>query len=356
MQWIYQRLARGHWLRIAAFLLWLPCSVAAGTSFEGEAASPYNAFCDAGHRAVWVETFDAGPLAGYVHLVCLDEARQETSFWWITPAQAVIPEDELPEFTAPVRPVLDTTLQAIIASADHPINVDSNARQPVLIRFRVESPPLPPLPYDYGSMGSSGTGENGVVISVNRYWVEGEEVDEATFNAYADIARAAEREQRQQEERRQHQQAQLQLYDLVNLNDWHAWLDVEAINSQTASNACWQYNTTLLTHLTRDQLEQMAITSRDLVYVQTAYGPPVDEDGGVTATTDDIDATSETPDWSVASICMAVNANSDGVSWYNDGSSADVAGGGAPVPGGGSGTVCWLLLLASAVVTTRRRS
>ena len=134
--------------------------------------------------------------------------------------------------------------------------------------------------------------------------MDGEEVDQATYEAYVKEARAAELAQGIERDRLIHQSAQAKLYELVNLNNWHDWLDVDAVNARSANNACWTYNDLFLISLNRAEIDYLVRSSVSIVSAE-GYGIFVDALDG---NGDDYQVQPTVPEWSVESECRRINA------------------------------------------------
>lgn len=248
-------------------------------SLEGAALETYNAYCPVGnYRAVWAEPL-LGILEGWVNLVCLNEDEQGTSHWYVTPENRVVsPEDaNLPVY---VRPMAESYL---IAQIDQ---LDDNDTIKLLLDFNYDEPDVPSLEFygypggSYGSSGSATTGANGSIES--SYQINGEDVTAAEYQEWETLFRAASRAQDAERDRLTLQQVHLALYDLVELNQWHDWVDVEAVNNGHTANPRWDYKTSLFVTLNGMQARRLLQTSEELVYVSLYVEPSVTDDGGTT--------------------------------------------------------------------------
>jgi len=244
-------------------------------SLADEELTAFDQHCPVGnYRAVWAEHL-LGHLEGWVNLVCLDEDAQVTSYWYVTPEGLVVSTDaaELPVY---VRPMVDEHTQVQIdgLADDELIELELNVIY--------EEPTVPSLDYFGGpsgyASGSSGTsGPNGEVVST--YELNGVVVTQEEYEAWNESFIQAFQAQSAELDRLIQERVHLALYDLVDANQWHDWIDVEAVNSGLTVNPSWLYPTTLYVNITGIQARLLLQNSEGLVYVSQYFEPIIGLDG-----------------------------------------------------------------------------
>lgn len=236
------------------------------SSLEGAQLEAYDASCPVGnYRAVWAELLP-GILTGWVNLVCLNEDEQETSYWYVTPEGNVVLPDEA-ELPVYVRPMVEPATLASITALDD----DQTIR--LWLDFVYDEPTVPSLeaygaPAGIGGVsGSSSTGSDGITVST--YSLNGQSVTAAEYEVWQTSYLAANQAQIAERDRLVRQQVQLALYDLVELNQWHNAIDIDAINNGYSEDPFWQFNSSLVITLTGKQARDLIQSGDGLVYLST---------------------------------------------------------------------------------------
>lgn len=253
---------------LALFLFATLLPAARASSLQGDELAAFDGYCPAGnYRAVWAEPLP-GFLDGWVNLVCLNEDEQETSYWYVTPEGQVVSADEA-ELPVYVRPMAEDDVIATIN------DLPDDDVITLWLDFKYEEPEVPSLEafgLPGGVVGSSGSATTGPDGSIESYYeLNGVEVSQAEFEEWRSLFRTASRAQEAERDRLIMEQVQLSLYDLVELNQWHDWFDVDAVNSGTADIPRWKFNSSLVISLTGKQSRALLQSSADLVYVSIYY-------------------------------------------------------------------------------------
>ena len=261
---------------------------ASASSLDGDELRSYDAICPSpGDRAVAVEPLTR-ELEGWTNLICMDEVTRDFSDWYILPDGRVVAhgDADLPE---PVRPMIAPALLAEIEAPAATINRDPRARRSLLLLFRVAEPDLPPVG-GFGSFGCAGEAGDGGAASVT-CTIDGVEVTPAEYDAHEDGYDAAVAARRAERDRLVAERAHVLLYDLVDINGWHARIDVERVNGGRSEVASWEEPGVLRIDLTRDEIDRLLATSEALVHVErqvdgldtTVDDGTTGEDGVITA-------------------------------------------------------------------------
>ena len=249
---------------------------AQANSLEGAELAAYDTYCPVGnYRAVWAEPLpDNFVFGGLVKLVCLNEDEQETSFWYVTPEGAVVSSDEV-EFPVRERPIADAQVIASIndLTDDETISLD--------LSFKYDEPDVPSLaayglPENFYLTSGSSTGGFGQPTE-SFYQVNGVDVTQEEFEEWNALFLTAIQAQEAERTRLVIEQVHLSLYDLVDINQWHDWIDVEAVNNGNTDNPQWEYRNHLVITLTGKQSRALLQSSEELVYVSIYYSAT---DGG----------------------------------------------------------------------------
>ena len=262
---------------VGIFLLFaVTLPTAQADSLEGAELAAYDTYCPVGnYRAVWAEPLpDNFVFGGLVNLVCLNEDEQETSFWYVTPEGTVVSSDEI-EFPVRERPIADAhVIESINDLADDEIIS-------LELSFKYDEPDVPSLaayglPENFYLSSGSSTGGFGQPTE-SFYQVNGVEVTQAEYEQWNALFLAATQAQEAERTRLVIEQVHLSLYDLVDINQWHDWIDVEAVNNGNTDNPRWEYRNDLVITLTGIQSRTLLQRSEELVYVSIYYGAT---DGG----------------------------------------------------------------------------
>ena len=209
-----------------------------------------------------------------MNLVCLNEDEQVTSFWYITPDGTVVSSDEI-DLPVRERPIADAPVIESIndLADDETISLE--------LSFKYDEPEVPSLaayglPENFYLSGGSSTGGFGQPTE-SFYQVNGVEVTQAEYEQWNALFLAATQAQEAERTRLVIEQVHLSLYDLVDINQWHDWVDVEAVNNGNTDNPRWEYRNNLAITLTGKQSRTLLQSSEELVYVSIYFGAT---DGG----------------------------------------------------------------------------
>ena len=300
-------------LTAIALTLLLSTTAAQASSLEGPELEAYDSHCPTGnYRAVWAENLP-GILTGWVNLVCLNEDEQETSYWYVTPGGNVVSPDEA-ELPVYVRPMAETdTITAI-----NDLNDDETIT--LWLDFKYDEPKVPSLEaygYPAGSfgLGSSSAGGRGEPVE-HYYELNGVEVTAAEYEEWNTLFITTSRAQQAERARLVLEQVHLSLYDLVDINQWHDWIDINEINNGNSDDPRWEFNTTLAITLTGEQSRALLQSSEELVYVSIYHEAQITTDGGGSITTD---LPTELVDIAAQSQPTALTISGNTISWPDDG-------------------------------------
>lgn len=249
---------------------------ALASSLEGSDLDAYSDYCPTGdYRAVWAEQLQ-GHLLGWVYLVCLNENLQETSYWYVTPDMVV----QAAENT--VLPEPNDTRQFVTSELSNEIALMLPGEFiDLLLRFKIVEPDL--TPEQFGAPagvvgGASGSGGSDVP-SETTYTLNGEEVTKAEYDAWDALYSQAVNDMNIERDRLVEQQTHLALYALVDANQWHEWLDIDAINADRSEQAVWLNSRMLIIKLDDEQARSLLQTGPEFLTNVEKYGVPTTDSG-----------------------------------------------------------------------------
>lgn len=215
-----------------------------------------------------------------------------------------------------------------LSHIQHPqteINQDPHARLQLWLQFNVEQPTFAPI--DIAGYGSSGGSDRESV-----YFIEGEIVSQAEHDAHEAKYMAAYYTQSEERDRLITEQAHLLLYDLIDRNNWHTRVDVEAVNQGYSDVAQWDHKDILRIGLTRNEIDTLIDTSESLVFIEV-----------YTTATDDWNGHQPGIDGEITGVHTGTVVE-DGVTVQADQQASDNTDSSTPASGGGGLFGLWSLL------------
>ena len=322
-----------------------PLSAPSASTLEGEELSAFDAHCPLGNfRAVWAEPL-SGHLEGWINLVCLNEDLQETSYWYVTPegiAQAAA-DTSLPDY---IRPLITPELESELAA------LASDEFITVLLDFDYEHPDFTPeqfgAPTDI-SGGVFGSAGSDIIEQIN-YILNGELVTQSEYEIWETAYEQAVRDMEAEIDRLVEQQVHLNLYELVELNQWHDWLDVDAINSGISEQARWLFPGSLILQLWGDEAQNLVKSAPNYLRSIEKYDD-VSTDGVIPSTPELGGNMSDQVEPLVEPLISAGSAFDDVINELGLGNESELASNnitqafGASNDSSGGGSVGWFWLL-----------
>jgi len=258
-----------------ALLTALACSQPSIANETLEDISEFSQYCPGDNeRAVHAEEL-SGHLAGWVKLVCLQESEQQTQSWYIDPQGDLINPDvaELPRY---VRPLASNELIENIGQ------LSDDASISLYVNLVIEEPNVgtaedfgAPSGFVTGSSSVGGPGEEPVFT----FEINGQPATQQEYDEWNELFRIAEQARQAEYLRVSRELTLVKLHELVELNQWHDWLDINLLQIGESPRARWAffgYSNTLEIEFTGAQARQLLDTGEGLLYIEE-IGTPTDD-------------------------------------------------------------------------------